>query len=701
MNAPKKWQEGVEKTKSIASNLQLTNFSNNKTSIKVSIIIPVYNVETTIIECLDSVLNQSLNDIEIICVNDGSRDNSLEILKEYSRKDSRVKIISKDNRGYGHSINIGIDYATGEYIGIVESDDYVAKGMFEELYKYAKIYDLDFIKSDYDRFITKNNQKIFTRIKSAQKGYYNRVIDPQQEPKVCKFNMQTWCGIYSHEFIINNNIRHNETPGASFQDNGFYYKTYILSHRIYFIDIPSYYYRFDNPYSSVHDKGKVYVIAEEFNLIQQYLEDNKITNKNAIDLFYWKKYNSYLFTITRVDDQYKKEFARYFRDEYAKLLNEGILDKNYYSKNEWKVLQEIISDPEQYVERNYRTNVSVSVIVPCYNAEENLTECINSIQQQSLKNIEIICVDDGSTDKTRDILERKCKEDSRIITVYFDNNLGVSTARNVAMKKAKGEFIVFMDSDDWYPESDILQALYDSAKSQNVLICGGSFSEYDGTKVISTYEGSMSGYTFKENKKMTFEEYQFDFGFHRFLYNRELLINNNITFPNLKRYQDPPFFVEALSSVDSFYVISKIVYRYRRTKQMRWTVEKVIALNKGLCEVLRFSIDNGYNELYNLTLRRFETKFWKPNLEVFDSKNIDLIKTLTKLNELSRNKNRDYIWTILLRKSKIVSNENKKITEEQDDYYYGLYKGLVDSYSYRIGRYITFIPRTILKWKKR
>ena len=92
---------------------------------KVSVIIPVYNVEKYLRQCLDSVINQTLKDIEIICVDDGSTDNCPNILDEYAAKDARIKIIHKKNEGYGKAMNVGISHASGEYIGIVEPDDYI------------------------------------------------------------------------------------------------------------------------------------------------------------------------------------------------------------------------------------------------------------------------------------------------------------------------------------------------------------------------------------------------------------------------------------------------------------------------------------------------------------------------------------------------------------------------------------------------
>ena len=104
---------------------------------KISVLIPVYNVEKYLERCLKSVCNQSFKDIEIICINDGSTDSSLSILEEYAKNDSRIKIIDKSNSGYGISMNIGLDNATGDYVGIIESDDFADLGMFETLYNMA------------------------------------------------------------------------------------------------------------------------------------------------------------------------------------------------------------------------------------------------------------------------------------------------------------------------------------------------------------------------------------------------------------------------------------------------------------------------------------------------------------------------------------------------------------------------------------
>lgn len=121
-------------------------------SPKLSVIMPVCNVESYLAECLDSALSQSFHEIEIICINDGSTDRSLQILREYEKKDPRVKVIDKANAGYGAAMNDGLDAATGEYVGILESDDYACEHAWEKLYTLAKEHDLDIVKGCYLQF---------------------------------------------------------------------------------------------------------------------------------------------------------------------------------------------------------------------------------------------------------------------------------------------------------------------------------------------------------------------------------------------------------------------------------------------------------------------------------------------------------------------------------------------------------------------
>lgn len=319
-----------------------------KNMAKVSVIIPVYNEEKYLEECISSVCNQTLKDIEIICVDDGSTDKSVEILDNYAILDERIRVIHKVNTGYGNSMNCGLQIATGDYIGIVESDDYIPDNMMQTLYEAAIMYDVDFVKSDFYRFVTQSDgkiRKIYNHLAPHDK-YYNRAFKPMDEPLSFRFIMNIWSGIYKRSFIEDNMISFNETPGASFQDNGFWFKTFSLANRAVFLNTPLYMNRRDNPLSSVNNKSKIYVAFEEYDQIRDWVKTQPERDyKRLIYLCNEARIRNCLFTIYRIADEYKKEFYIRFSNDYKELLKRGEVAYSLFS-DQWKIrLDAILSDP--------------------------------------------------------------------------------------------------------------------------------------------------------------------------------------------------------------------------------------------------------------------------------------------------------------------------------------------------------------------
>ncbi len=316
---------------------------------KVSIIVPIYNSETYLEECLDSIINQTLKEIEIICVNDGSTDNSLDILNRYAPNDDRITIINKQNTGYGNSMNVGIDHAKGEYIGIVESDDYIKPHMYETLYNKAIEHDLDLIRADFEQFMGEGSNRVFKYIPlSKDKSYYNKILNPSENIKIFTFPMNNWSGIYKTEFIRKNQIRHNETPGASYQDNGFWFQTFCLAKRVYFLNTPLYQVRRDNPNSSVKSKEKVFCACEEYDYIRSFLDRNPDLKEKFLYIYSLKRFHNYMFTLERIADEFKLMFLKRFSDDFRKALEAGELDKELFPYQDWQKLMLIIDDPEKY-----------------------------------------------------------------------------------------------------------------------------------------------------------------------------------------------------------------------------------------------------------------------------------------------------------------------------------------------------------------
>lgn len=347
------YEKMVKETREKVVIHEMINFDAQINEPKVSVIVPVCNVEIYLEECLDSLLNQTLSDIEIICVDDGSSDNSLDILKNYAERDKRFKIISKENAGYGHTMNLGMDMARGKYIGIVESDDFVDKNMFKDLYELAEQEKVDLVKADFNRFIKENGKLKCTYIDIAAraKDCYNKVINPADDKRVFNLVMQTWSGIYNRDFLVKYGIRHHESPGASYQDNGFWFQTFAFAKRIYFYSKPYYFNRRDNPNSSVYSKSKVYVMNKEYEFIRDILEDNPKLKDEFIFQYSRKKFLNYIFTYNRLAEEFRFEYLAVFHKELKEAEESGEIDWNLFLEKEKTELKNILENPVGFLSK--------------------------------------------------------------------------------------------------------------------------------------------------------------------------------------------------------------------------------------------------------------------------------------------------------------------------------------------------------------
>lgn len=317
---------------------------------KVSIIVPAYNVEPYLVECMESITRQTLSDIEIICINDGSTDGTLKILKSYAEKDPRIVLIDKENGGYGIGMNIGLSVATGEYIGIVEPDDFVPVNMFGDLYEIAKANDLDFVKADFYRFECASNGDMFLTYNHLDRKnqYYNQVFDPSHTPEAIRFIMNTWSGIYRKAFLDEYHIRHNETPGASFQDNGFWFQTFAFAKRGMVIDKPYYMNRRDNPNSSVKNVQKIYCINAEYDHIRDVLMQYPETWERFKTYYTLKRFHNSVATLRRISNEFKKDYVERFSKEMKRAKQMGEMDEELFTAAERDNLHLLINQPLVY-----------------------------------------------------------------------------------------------------------------------------------------------------------------------------------------------------------------------------------------------------------------------------------------------------------------------------------------------------------------
>lgn len=321
---------------------------------KVSIVIPCYNVEKYLHQCLDSVVNQTLKEIEIICVNDGSTDSTLSIIQKYAQKDSRFKIIDKPNAGYGDSMNRGFDLATGEYIGIIESDDYADLDMFEKLYSVAHENNLDVVKSGYYLYYSipkeKNEKQIIVSNVMCNKTFCPTSDFKAKMEMVEFFNIKPtiWSAIYRKDFIRENGIRFNETPGASFQDASFNFKVWSCAQKVQLLRDTFLHYRQDNEASSVNSKGKIFCVCDEYEEMQRFLDEHP-EKKGTLEYIKNRiKYDTYMWNYNRLADRFKYIFIERAASEFKMDMENAKLDREYFEWYKWNDLNALIADPIEW-----------------------------------------------------------------------------------------------------------------------------------------------------------------------------------------------------------------------------------------------------------------------------------------------------------------------------------------------------------------
>lgn len=285
---------------------------------------PSLNVSKYIKQCLQSVLNQTLEDIEIICVDGGSTDGTLDIIQQYIKKDNRVKLIHSDIKSYGYQMNLGIKEACGDYIGIVETDDYIQSDMYERLYDVVvgnPEEEIDFVKASYNQ-IAECKGKVFCLpfTRDFDKSMLNRVLDLSEERNRYDLN-HIWSGIYRRDFLIGNSLWFNETMGASFQDTSFSLLVNLVAERCVYIGYEGYNYRTDNEGSSVKSDTKIDCVIHEYEYVVNKLKQLELYDDVRKRLVLINKLYTYKWNYIRLSEQSAAKFFDLIQDEM----------KEYYS----------------------------------------------------------------------------------------------------------------------------------------------------------------------------------------------------------------------------------------------------------------------------------------------------------------------------------------------------------------------------------
>lgn len=314
----------------------------------VSLLVPIYNVEKYLERCLESARSQTLENIEVICINDGSTDSSPDIIRAFMDKDPRFRMIDKENSGYGVSMNMGLKAARGEFVGILESDDFLEPDALERMYRQAKEHGAEVVKCDFFLYWStpEERNERFGWVSADTAG----VVNPQVDHSIFYLKPSIWSAIYKRSFIEENDICFLETPGASYQDAGFNFRVWASASRVVLLDEAYLHYRQDNETSSVNSPGKVYCVCDEYEGILNYLEARPAKKAELMGVVVKMRYDSYMWNYERLSEPLEREFVERMAQDFKLEDEKGYTDWKLFEAEPWKAEERkrIMRDPLLY-----------------------------------------------------------------------------------------------------------------------------------------------------------------------------------------------------------------------------------------------------------------------------------------------------------------------------------------------------------------
>jgi len=537
----------------------------------LSVIIPVYNAGGFLRECLKSLCSQKLPDMEILCIDDCSTDNSAEILKEFEALDRRVRVFHQPaNSGPGAARNVGIAEAKGKYLGFVDADDWTDDGYFGQMLDIAKKNNADIVINANILIETPSRRYPFSWLwyQAPKMGVEQLAPDyaAHYTPNVMIAHM------FRRGTVTEHSCRCPEDYNIC-EDAYFHIAACMNAKCIYAFSGPAYHYR--KVKSSLTDTESFYNISSVRNYLRlaEYFGDRIYESSFKLKLF-----DNNTFSNIKTEHefetvkQYVTGLRRYFMESGVKLsrFDRFAIDSVLASGSQKELESRIGVDPwirfRTMEKLRNRPNVIISVIIPAYNTAKYILDCLDSVGKQTLEDIEILCVNDGSVDNTPTLVKRFSLEDNRVTLIDLPENKGVSNARNTAMKLAVGKYVYFMDSDDSIDEG-YLQELYEAM-------------EKSGASIV------INSNIIKENEDSTSSEFRrFDFigeegKFHKAselepnfppvtwvrMYKKQFLEDSGILFPDVKCGSEDIFFNYAceITEGEAFAFKGKNAYHYRQ-----------------------------------------------------------------------------------------------------------------------------------------
>ena len=406
----------------------------------ISIIVPIYNVEDYLRECLDSIQKQTYQNFECILVNDGSTDSSQQIAEEYL-VDSRFTLINQSNKGLSGARNTGISHIREEstFVAFVDSDDYIYPDFLETLIEHIED-DVDIIEGMIENF--HDEIKVDRVCHNFEKKILITKDDKLGELALNELRVSVFPKLFRKSLLTEDFF----PEGWIFEDLAVVPE--LVSHSRKWIKLPKVIYGYRIRPNSIttkefsEEKLDVFKIFGKYDL---FFKDESDVTKLLVEKLKYLHLNYHDIEFVPENNQYKQ----LYKQEKQKLLSK-------------------IAD--------YESKTLISIIVPIYNVENYLRQCLDSIMNQTYQNFECLLINDGSPDNSADICREYVSKDSRFR--YFEKeNGGVSSARNLGIECSGGAYITFIDSDDWV-DSDYLEVLYNALIDENADISVSTYKKF-------------------------------------------------------------------------------------------------------------------------------------------------------------------------------------------------------------------------------
>lgn len=352
--------------------------------VKVSVVIPVYNVEDYLSECLDSVVNQTLTDIEIICINDGSTDKSLKILNEYAKNDSRITVIDQDNGGHAVATNRGMKLAKGEYLYLMDSDDIVDVHALEETVKIADERNVDFVifqainyYMDTDEYKEQENYNMNELADFVGDSVFN-----WKDIRDYIFSISVTPGskIYRRDFIEKSDCEFPE--GLVFDDNVFFWEVLFSAERITFYRKHLFTRRWHSASSTISGNRNFLDSIEIYKLIWQTFQRFG-TFEEYKEILYNKRISTGFLRLRNIENKFRKEYFAKFKESLLEIQEEGFDDFYENLKPRSKVIYDAVMNsdiPQEaiFIVKIYDINCNIKKLD---NKNEKLKKSINRYQE--------------------------------------------------------------------------------------------------------------------------------------------------------------------------------------------------------------------------------------------------------------------------------------------------------------------------------